>query len=136
MLLKLCARCGCVVAAPARYCPACQVAADEEARRQQMARARRYSRRHEQRNAEFYRSKGWETLRLKKLQDTKYRCEDCVAEGFPFKENPQGFATEVHHEIPVSECPEKQLDYNNLRSVCIRHHNKRHKRFGNEKAED
>lgn len=59
----------------------------------------------------FTRSSGWNRLRKEHLKKFPY-CAVCGK-----KKNLQ-----VHHIMPFKEMPEKELDPNNLITLCARHH--------------
>ena len=124
MLLKACNRCGNLIPYGSPYCADCTpiVEAKREARRQEVKRAndRRYNKTRDPKYAQFYNSKEWRTLSLKRLQDDGFRCAWC-----------NKIADEVDHiiEIKTPEGWERRLDYTNTRSLCHSCHNKRHKRF-------
>ena len=69
----------------------------------------------------FYRSNDWKMLSNRKKVNAKHKCEDCG-----------GIGTDVHHEIPI-QTPEgwrRRFDYDGLKLLCVRCHNKAHQRFG------
>lgn len=66
-----------------------------------------------------------------------YKCEDCIEENKKDSNYIIQLAEEVHH-LEFIETPEgwkRRLDYYNLRALCHRHHDKRHKRFQKRKGE-
>lgn len=87
---------------------------------------------------QFYNSKPWKQKRIMILQRDHYQCQDCV---FRLKEAAvQGAqlepadrmirsAEEVHHIKELREYPELGLDDDNLISLCVHCHNKRHGRY-------
>ncbi|MEG0759011.1 MAG: HNH endonuclease, partial [Raoultibacter sp.] len=83
---------------------------------------RAYNRNRDRRYTNFYKTKAWQNVSKAKLADAGYRCEceDCHA-----------IATEVHHKVPIQteEGWDLRLDWDYLMAVCVRCHNKLHKRF-------
>jgi len=120
MLTKQCAKCRKIIPYGTTYCEACQTVVDEHKQQSRAMRTKQYDK---TRNAEykaFYNSKDWRTLRLVKLQQSGYKCECCGE-----------IAEDVHHIIPI-DTPEgwaRRLDITNLMCLCVRCHNKQHKRF-------
>ena len=128
MLLKTCNRCGRLMPYGTSYCEVCTPIVEEykEARRLERAKAynKEYNKSRDPKYTKFYNSVEWKTLSLRYLMDKRYQCEECRV-----------VATEVHHKIPIQtpEGWELRLDYENLESLCIRCHNKRHGRFMNKR---
>ena len=65
-------------------------------------------------------SRAWRGLRLRKLQVSPV-CERCDAAGYVKA------ASEVHHKIPVSVDPSREMDFNNLQSLCKQCHAEIHR---------
>jgi 5-methylcytosine-specific restriction endonuclease McrA len=63
----------------------------------------------------FYQSKEWRNLRMHKLSKNPL-CEKCFREGFAV------LAEEVHHIIDIKDDVDKSLDFDNLMSLCKKHH--------------
>ena len=124
MLLKTCNRCGNLIPYGSPYCTVCTpiVEAEREARIQEsrLKSNRKYNKARDPKYSQFYNSKEWRSLSLKRLQDDGFRCAWCGK-----------IADEVDHieEIKTPEGWERRLDYTNTRSLCHSCHNKRHKRF-------
>ena len=118
MITKLCAKCGEVIPYPLRYCERCQKTADRQKDEGKRAASARYNSRRDKELAAFYRSKEWKALSLKKLQQERYKCEDCGE-----------LAVEVHHKIGIKQDWSKRFDYDNLMALCIKCHNRREGRF-------
>ena len=71
----------------------------------------------------FYRSAVWRRTSTAKLSAAGYKCEAQLP-------GCTGLATDVHHIKPI-QTPEGwnlRLDWDNLEAVCVRCHNKRHRR--------
>lgn len=81
---------------------------------------RRYNSKRDPKYLKFYRSKEWKSLSKGKLADAGYRCEECGA-----------VAVDVHHEVPIrtDEGWGRRFDWNCLKALCVRCHNKAHGRF-------
>jgi len=76
--------------------------------------------------AAFYNSGDWRTKRQEILDRDHYECQMCKAEG---RVTTGDHATlEVDHIKELERHPELALDNDNLRTLCKRCHNKRHKR--------
>lgn len=128
MLTKVCKRCGRFIVYPKVYCDECKVIVDEQrkiAKEEAIKKAKRkynrkYNKKRDPKYVRFYNSSEWKMLSKKYVQDKGYRCEECG-----------DIATEVHHKIPIQtdEGWNLRLDYNNLECICVKCHNKRHKRF-------
>ena len=123
-LLKSCNRCGNLIPYGSPYCTVCTpiVEAAREARIQEsrLKSNRKYNKTRDPKYSQFYNSKEWRVLSLKRLQGDGFRCVWCGK-----------IADEVDHiiEIKTPEGWERRLDYTNTRSLCHSCHNKRHKRF-------
>lgn len=126
MVLKLCSRCGRPTPNPRRICDRC-------AERQSLMQRERhagYDKHRDPAAVQFYHSTAWKKLRLKKLQDIGWTCEECVAEwkaGLRREEDIQ-LATDVHHVVPIAEDWSRRLDYTNLKGDCPGHHNAERRR--------
>lgn len=119
VLLKQCAQCKCMIVYPASYCDNCQPIVAAQTKRNKAKCDLRYNKLRGQGNQGFYHSKQWLMLRLYKLQQSAYLCEDCLA----------AIAEEVHHMVTLDDDWSLRLTYSNLRALCIKCHNKRHGRF-------
>lgn len=74
----------------------------------------------------FYQCKAWygkDGIRLKALERDNYECQECKRQG------KVGPAQNVHHIKEVKDYPELALVLDNVESVCIKCHNKEHKRL-------
>ena len=124
MLLKPCNRCGGLIQYGAVYCSVCGpiVKEEREARRRELSLEsnRRYNKTRDPKYGRFYNSAEWRTLSRVRLQGDGYRCVKCKA-----------IASEVDHIKPIQtpEGWELRLDYDNLQSLCLDCHNKKHERF-------
>lgn len=122
MICKLCRRCKKIISHPNTYCNDCMKIVEEEKCEKLKIRQRKYNSNRDPKYLKFYKSKEWYQLKEKKLADDQYRCQFL---------NCNKLAVDVHHIIPI-QTPEgwdKRLDYNNLESLCVEHHNFRHNRF-------
>ncbi|WP_438361620.1 HNH endonuclease signature motif containing protein [Priestia megaterium] len=82
----------------------------------------------------FYRSKEWTQLRLEALERDNYECQDCKAQGKVYTNNhdpDKHKRLDVDHIRDIEHYPELALNLDNLRVLCIPHHNLKHSRFGN-----
>lgn len=71
----------------------------------------------------FYRSAPWRKCRAAYLMGEPL-CEECKSTGQITE------ATIVHHIRPYREAPHLGLVFENLQSLCHRHHEAKHERFG------
>lgn len=71
----------------------------------------------------FYQSQAWRKLRAEKFRQAMGLCERCKAKGV-IREG-----VEVHHIIPIDECWDKRLDFDNLELLCCDCHNRSHERI-------
>lgn len=146
MILKMCAKCKKIIEYPKRYCCNCQKIADEEMEVSRKKSNYNYNKnKRDPKIVKFRKSKEWNLLKEKYLKDLKYKygnskysykCEDCIDENKKDPEYKIKLAEEVHHLVFI-ETPEgweRRLDYYNLRALCHRHHDKRHKRFQSRKG--
>ena len=126
MRLMLCKKCGKVTANHNRICAEC-------VRRLPVVQRERnadYDKRRDPVRVAFYHSAAWKRLRLKKLQDVCWLCEECVAEWYAGRRREEDIqlATDVHHVEPVALNWARRLDYSNLKADCASHHNAERKR--------
>lgn len=124
MLLKSCGRCGNLITYGSAYCIECTfiIEAEREERIREARRRsnKRYNQTRDPKYIRFYNSADWKILSRKRLQDDGYKCVKCGK-----------IASEVDHiqEIQSSDGWELRLDYDNLQSLCLDCHNKKHNRF-------
>ena len=81
-------------------------------------------------NDPFYVSGAWRAVREEALLRDHYICQKCLRKyelGLIIRPRD---ATMVHHIRPRSECPELELDLNNLESLCDSCHNEEHPERG------
>lgn len=77
----------------------------------------------------FYRSKAWLTLREDALKRDNYECQDCKAEGgvtvdsVKVEGQRKETVLNVDHRFPIEYYPKLALVLDNLRTLCIYHHN-------------
>lgn len=101
----------------------------EQKRRKQARENRDYAKEYQKRYSEedktyrkFYKSKEWQMTSRAYSLEVGHKCEECGAIG-----------TDVHHIAPIQtkEGWKKRFDFDNLRLLCVRCHNKEHNRvFG------
>lgn len=102
MLVKLCARCQCVVQAPATYCNKCKAIMQEQIESRKQYSNTRYNKQRDKKYAQFYNSKAWRTL-SKEYIKKNYLCEECQKEARSNKEYNIQLAEEVHHKDPIQK---------------------------------
>lgn len=77
----------------------------------------------------FYRSKAWLTLREDALKRDNYECQDCKVEGgvtvdsVKVEGKRKETVLNVDHKFPIEYYPKLALVLDNLRTLCIYHHN-------------
>ena len=124
MLMKTCNRCGKLIPYGKRYCEACEpimlVQQEEMIREAKQRSNRRYNQRRDPKYTRFYNSKKWRILSKKRLIFDGFRCVKCGQ-----------IASEVDHIKPIQTDEGWELRYNfdNLQSLCLKCHNKKHGRF-------
>lgn len=130
MLVKLCARCQCVVQAPATYCNKCKAIMQEQIESRKQYSNTRYNKQRDKKYAQFYNSKAWRTL-SKEYIKKNYLCEECQKEARSNKEYNIQLAEEVHHKDPIQKETGwlRRLEWNNLIALCHEHHDMAHNRF-------
>lgn len=74
----------------------------------------------------FYSSGAWRAVRELALQRDLGVCQDCLQEWLKGRCDRVRDAEMVHHIIPRTQCPERELDLDNLISLCSQHHEDRH----------
>lgn len=110
MIIKYCSKCGKQMSYNGHsICEGCM----KKYSKKYQDRLYNKTKRNKQRDR-FYHSKAWKELSQYILVKAKFICADCGR-----------LATEVHHEIPVSENWERRLDPNNITPLCTSCHNKR-----------
>ncbi|KMY49562.1 HNH endonuclease [Peribacillus loiseleuriae] len=84
----------------------------------------------------FYRSGGWEQLRLEALKRDNYECQECKRQGMvhvdSLKVDGQRKSIElnVHHKYEIEHHPKLALVLDNLETLCLSCHNKMHPEKG------
>jgi len=84
----------------------------------------------------FYDSKEWKQLREFIKQRDNYECQECKRKGYvtvdtnEYSERAKRkkIALVVDHIKPLEDYPELALDPDNLETLCVRCHNKKHRR--------
>lgn len=72
----------------------------------------------------FYNSKSWQEVRAYVLQRDNYECTWCREEGRVTTDD-----LEIDHIEELQDRPDLKLEPDNLRTLCMACHNKRHQRF-------
>lgn len=122
-LTKLCSKCHQPMPYGKSRCENCEQLFYSEQRYDKLNRNKTYNDSRDPKYAKFYASHGWKNLRLAKLVQCNFLCEDCKTAS----------VVEVHHNIEISRDWNKRLDINNLVGLCTKCHNQRHGRFGERK---
>lgn len=120
MLAKTCKRCGKLIYYPNIYCDNCKPIVEQEKVEEGKAINKRDYAKRNKKYERFYHSKAWKRLSNDYLTKQVF-CEHCGQ-----------LATEVHHIEPI-QTPSgwtKRLEWSNLSALCIKCHNKQHRRFG------
>ena len=125
MLIKPCAKCSIMIPYGRSHCPTCEeiVKAEREMyqAKRKKARDRVYNRKRDPKYMRFYASGDWRRTSKAKMVEANYKCETCGS-----------IAAEVHHIKPIQtpEGWEQRLEWSNLAALCIKCHNRAHKRWG------
>ena len=82
------------------------------------------------RNDPFYTSARWRALREQALIRDHYICQRCLRKADAGQLLRPRAATMVHHILPRETHPEKELDLDNLESLCDACHNEMHPERG------
>lgn len=78
----------------------------------------------------FYKSKEWRSLRQVALEIDNNECQECKRQGYvKLEDDEKHKSLDVDHKKEIYTHPELALDIDNLETLCIRCHNKKHKRF-------
>lgn len=79
----------------------------------------------------FYSSKEWKALRQLARDRDNQECQDCKATGkvFTANDSDKRKKLEVDHIKELKDYPELCLELSNLRTLCVRCHNKKHNRY-------
>lgn len=80
--------------------------------------------------AEFYNSTAWRRKREKILRRDGHLCVECKRYGRRDAKGLPVAAETVHHIIPLEIDPAKKLDNDNLQSLCMACHNRKHPEKG------
>lgn len=78
----------------------------------------------------FYCSAAWRRLRKVALERDHYKCVLCMRDYLAGISGRPRDAVVVHHIVPRSEAPERELELDNLMSLCEVCHNKVHPEKG------
>lgn len=80
----------------------------------------------------FYKSKEWASIRKEVLKRDNYECQECKRQGKVFTdyhEPDKHKRLDVDHIKDLEHHPELALDIDNLTTLCVKCHNKKHNRF-------
>jgi 5-methylcytosine-specific restriction endonuclease McrA len=80
----------------------------------------------------FYKSDAWQELRLKALERDHYECQECKRQGMVYTDQhdpDKHKRLDVDHMKEIYTHPELALEIDNLETLCIKCHNKKHGRF-------
>lgn len=86
----------------------------------------------------FYRTKAWRMKRKEILERDGYECVHCKANGLftIYEQREDGKKLlEIDHIKELETHPHLKLDNNNLQTLCVDCHNKKHNRFQSKKNE-
>ena len=87
----------------------------------------------------FYKSKEWKAIRVRVLKRDNYECQECKRNGLVYTDahDPEKHKRlDVDHIKEIYTHPELALEMDNLQTLCIPCHNKKHKRFFFKKKEN
>lgn len=80
----------------------------------------------------FYKSVEWQALRQQALERDNYECQECKRQGKVYTDHhdpDKHKRLDVDHIKEIYTHPELSLDIDNLETLCIKCHNKKHNRF-------
>lgn len=78
----------------------------------------------------FYKSKQWRMVRLRVLKRDNYECVNCRKEGkVTLNRFDKHKTLDVDHIKELETHPELRYDLDNLQTLCIWCHNKKHNRY-------
>ncbi|EGQ0314122.1 HNH endonuclease [Staphylococcus pseudintermedius] len=79
---------------------------------------------------QFYKSKAWNNVRQRVLARDNYECQECKKNGIVTTNNPEKHKTlDVDHIKELEFYPDLALEMDNLITLCIKCHNKKHNRY-------
>lgn len=90
-----------------------------------------------QQKRKFYDSKPWKILRVKIKQRDNYECQECKRQGrvtidtneYSESAKRKKIVLVVDHIKEIEDYPELALDEDNLQTLCVNCHNKKHGRY-------
>lgn len=87
-----------------------------------------------QERLKFYKSKEWRAVREYVLQRDNYECQECKRNGKVLTNKEESLRDkhkrlDVDHIKDLEHHPELALEPENLETLCIKCHNKKHNRF-------
>ena len=95
----------------------------------------------EEQKKRFYKSGAWNNLRQQALARDNNECQQCKREGRVHVDSTKvdgerkSIELNVHHKYEIEHYPKLALVLDNLETLCLRCHNKKHGRvFGQRKA--
>ncbi|GAA0491235.1 HNH endonuclease [Salinibacillus aidingensis] len=78
----------------------------------------------------FYKSKAWRQLRLFVLERDNYECQECKRNGYvKLADNDKHKSLDVDHIKELVDYPDLAMDPDNLETLCIKCHNRKHGRY-------
>lgn len=78
----------------------------------------------------FYKSKDWRQLRQYILERDNYECQECKRQGYvKLTDDTKHKSLDVDHIKELHTHSELAFEPDNLETLCIRCHNKKHNRF-------
>lgn len=80
----------------------------------------------------FYKSSAWQSLRQQALERDHFECQACKREGKVYTDQhdqDKHKRLDVDHKQEIYTRPELALELENLETLCVKCHNKKHKRF-------
>lgn len=82
----------------------------------------------------FYKSSEWQEIRQQALARDNYECQECKRQGRVYTDQydkDKHKRLDVDHKQEIYMHPELALEIENLETLCVKCHNKKHKRFFN-----
>ncbi|MDX8359815.1 HNH endonuclease signature motif containing protein [Cytobacillus sp. IB215316] len=87
----------------------------------------------------FYKSGAWQSTRMKALERDNYECQECKRQGRVYTDNhdpDKHKRLDVDHIKEIYTHPELALELDNLETLCVKCHNKKHRRFSKSKKKE
>lgn len=133
MLMKSCGKCGRLIPYGKSFCPTCEkLEGKRQAKRKSKNKKeydKRYNAKRDPKIKRFYNSPDWIKLSQIVMRDHDYKCDWCGKKLGSRREDGSTVVLEIDHIEEIKDEWDKRFDKDNLRCLCTKCHNIRHKRF-------